>query len=126
MKKLILLLIIVASSKCLAQYDSGYTVPPVTSSYDFALIQKTLATRQNAYNVNAGKVDEALRNIYNWLENSGVTQQKQDNIRYAFRRFFVQPVFDKGYDYSDTILTGKIIDYLFDSFKQVYKDEMTK
>lgn len=89
-----------------------------TSSVNLPLVQQVLATRQNAYNTNAQRINDAVSDMRNWLNNSNIDEDTKIMIRHTFNKFHLEPMYANGYDFSDTAFVNQIIQGLYSAFNE--------
>lgn len=95
-----------------------------TSSINLPLVQKVLAEKQNAYNTNSQRISNAVDDMRNWLNNANINSQTKDLIKFSFNKFHLEPMYAKGYDYSDTAFVNQIIQSLYDNFNKTVQFEI--
>lgn len=116
MKKLLLLLI---SCSCFSQI----TLPPVTSSVNLQLTQQVLASRQNAYNANSKKITDLINTFREALNGSALSDEAKDKVKQKFNSQYVDVMYSKKYDFSDTSLTNQVLQWINKGFEIIVTEE---
>ena len=124
MKKSILILCFFINFISFAQYR----IQQPTSSFNVELAEKTLSTLQNRYDANHQRVKDAEQQCSDFIATQVKKYNKDYNtyikINNRFVREYVNPVRREGYDYSNTNLTNKVIDFLIDGTQKILLEEL--
>lgn len=101
---------------------SSYDIP-VTSSINLPLAQKVLASRQEAYDANSKKIDDLINTFREALNGSVLSDETKGRIKQKFNSEYLNVMYSKKYDFSDTSLTNQVIQWLNKGFEIIVTEE---
>ena len=124
MKKSILILCFFITSISFAQYR----IQQPTSSFNVELAEKTASSLQNRYDANHQRVKNTEQQCSDFIATQVKKYNKDYNtyikIHNRFIEEYVNTVRRAGYDYSNTNLTNKVIDFLIDGTQKILLEEL--
>jgi len=114
--------------------SSGYQIQPAQSSVNLDLVQKTLSSRQSAYDNNLKSIQITVKSVYKNIDylvlNLMTSEPKEldykyaNHLKYLFETKCVQAIEQKGYDYSSNSTTNMVNDWLVKNSLNIIKQEL--